>query len=163
MALASLLLFGRWAWPGIFLGAFLANVTTAGTITTSPGIATGNTLEAVLGVLLINGFAGGRDVFARAEWIFRYVVLAALGATMVSATVGVTVLADVLVAVGEICSSAVQHAYGLEDCGQGCCRAHAARDRPSTWTIGRRRAPRVARSRDVSLDRGIRSGRRTSR
>lgn len=93
IALASLLLFGRWAWPGIFLGAFLANVTTAGTITTSLGIATGNTLEAVLGVLLINRFAGGRDVFARAERIFRYIVLAALGATMVSATVGVTVLA----------------------------------------------------------------------
>ncbi|MGQ0549118.1 MAG: MASE1 domain-containing protein [Armatimonadota bacterium] len=44
IALAALLLFGFRAWPGIFLGAFLANLTTAGTVATSLAIAGGGTL-----------------------------------------------------------------------------------------------------------------------
>src|SRR5579864_3401721 len=47
ISLAALLIFGVRVWPGIFLGAFLANLTTAGTVLTSLGIAAGNTLEGV--------------------------------------------------------------------------------------------------------------------
>ncbi|HWM75994.1 MAG TPA: MASE1 domain-containing protein, partial [Methylomirabilota bacterium] len=57
IALAALLLLGRRMWPGIFIGAFVANVTTAGSVATSLGIATGNTLEAVLGVYLVRRLA----------------------------------------------------------------------------------------------------------
>src|SRR5258706_10808874 len=42
IAIASFLLFGYRIWPAILLGAFVTNVTTAGTIVTSLGIATGN-------------------------------------------------------------------------------------------------------------------------
>ncbi len=35
IALAAVLVYGSRAWPGIFLGAFLANVTTAGSVSTS--------------------------------------------------------------------------------------------------------------------------------
>ena len=52
IAIAVLLLRGPRAWPGIFLGAFAANLTTAGTVWTSLGIAAGNTLEALLGARL---------------------------------------------------------------------------------------------------------------
>jgi len=65
IALASILLLGYGVWPGIFIGAFLANLTTAGTVGTSLGIATGNTLEALLGAYLVNRYANGRDAFDR--------------------------------------------------------------------------------------------------
>jgi PAS domain S-box-containing protein len=93
IALAALLLYGSYLWPAIFLGAFLVNVTTAGSVASSLGIATGNTLEALLGVWLIRRWAGGRDVFAHPRTFFTFAVLAGAGATAVSATVGVASLA----------------------------------------------------------------------
>src|SRR5438874_12827140 len=63
IALAVLLLLGYRAWPAIFVGAFLVNVTTAGNFATSFAIATGNTLEALAGAWLVNRFAGRRNVF----------------------------------------------------------------------------------------------------
>lgn len=92
IAIAAVLLIGPRIWPGIFLGAFFANLTTAGTVATSIGIATGNTLEALIGGYLVNRFANGRDAFDRAQSIFRFVLLAAILSTMVSATIGVTSL-----------------------------------------------------------------------
>src|SRR3989441_57487 len=83
---------GTRVWPGVFLGAFLANLTTAGTPATSLGIAAGNTLEALLGAYLVNKFAGGRDAFDQAQNIFRFVLLAAMISTTVSATMGVSTL-----------------------------------------------------------------------
>ena len=64
LALSAVLLFGYRVWSGIFLGAFVVNLTTAGSILTSVGIAAGNTLEAVLGAYLLTRFAGGRGVLA---------------------------------------------------------------------------------------------------
>src|ERR671912_3058913 len=61
ISLAACLLLGPWVWPAIFLGAFVVNVTTAGSMTTSLGIATGNTLEGLLGAFLINRYANGRQ------------------------------------------------------------------------------------------------------
>src|SRR6266498_4114386 len=45
IALAALLLRGYGMWPAVFIGAFVANITTAGSLGTSLGIAAGNTLE----------------------------------------------------------------------------------------------------------------------
>ena len=53
IALAAMLLFGYRMWPAIFVGAFLVNATTAGSVWTSLGIAAGNTLEGLLGVWLV--------------------------------------------------------------------------------------------------------------
>ena len=49
IALAALLLLGYQSWPSVFLGAFLVNVASLGKVAVSLGIATGNTLEAVVG------------------------------------------------------------------------------------------------------------------
>jgi integral membrane sensor domain MASE1 len=68
------------------------NVTTAGSVATSIGIATGNTLEAVVGAYLVNRFANGRDAFDRPEDVFKWALLAAMISTVVSATFGVTSL-----------------------------------------------------------------------
>jgi diguanylate cyclase (GGDEF)-like protein len=92
LALVAFLLLGYRVWPAIFAGAFVVNVTTAGTIGTSIGIATGNTLEGIVGAWLVIRFAGGRACLNRAEGVFRFTVLAALLSTMVSATFGVASL-----------------------------------------------------------------------
>ncbi len=92
IALAALLLFGYGAWPGIFFGAFLANLTTAGSVATSLGIATGNALEALIGARLLNKLAHGRAVFERARDVLKFALLAATLSTVVSATIGVTSL-----------------------------------------------------------------------
>ncbi|MBI3125973.1 MAG: PAS domain S-box protein [Candidatus Tectomicrobia bacterium] len=88
IALASLLLLGHRAWPGVFLGALLANATVDGALLPSFLIAMGNTLEALAGAALVNRFANGRDCFYRPQDTFRYAILAGMGATSISATVG---------------------------------------------------------------------------
>src|SRR3989441_7192007 len=91
--LAAVLLLGRGVWPAIFAGAFLVNLTTAGSVLSSLGIAAGNTLEALVGAFLVERFAGGVAAFERARDIFKFVALAGLVSTTVSATLGVTTLA----------------------------------------------------------------------
>jgi PAS domain S-box-containing protein len=93
IALAAVLLLGYRVWPGIWLGAFLVNITTAGTLATTVCIAAGNTLEALFGAWLVYRFANGPYAFQRARDILRFALSAAVLSTMVSATVGVTSLA----------------------------------------------------------------------
>jgi signal transduction histidine kinase/integral membrane sensor domain MASE1/ActR/RegA family two-component response regulator len=92
IALGALLLFGTRVWPAVFLGAFIVNVTTAGSAATSLGIATGNTLEALLGAYLVRRFAGGAAAFERAQDIFKLAALAAVGSTALGATIGLASL-----------------------------------------------------------------------
>src|SRR6516225_9559628 len=92
IALAALLLLGYRAWPAIFVGAFLVNVTTAGNIPTSFAIATGNTLEALVGAWLVNRFAGGPNAFDRPQGVFRFALAAAIS-TLISPAFGLTSLA----------------------------------------------------------------------
>src|SRR6184192_1412972 len=92
IALAALLLLGYRAWPAIFVGAFLVNVTTAGNFATSFAIATGNTLEALAGAWLVNRFAGGRNVFERPQGVFKFALAAAIS-TVISPVFGITSLA----------------------------------------------------------------------
>jgi integral membrane sensor domain MASE1 len=92
IALAVLLLIGPRVWPGVFVGAFAANVTTAGNLATSGAIAAGNTLEGLIGTYLVNRFAHGVSAFSSAAGIFRFVFLAAALCTTISATIGVTTL-----------------------------------------------------------------------
>jgi len=93
IALAALLQLGNRMWPAVFLGAFLATITTAGTMATSLGIATGNTLEAVAGAYLVTRHTGGRHPFARAQDVFKFTVLAGMVSPTASAMFGVTSLA----------------------------------------------------------------------
>jgi diguanylate cyclase (GGDEF)-like protein/PAS domain S-box-containing protein len=93
IALTAFLILGYRVWPGILAGAFLVNVTTAGSAATSIGIAVGNTLEGVVGCYLVSRFAGGLHAFQRARDIFKFAFLAGMVSTTVSATVGVTTLA----------------------------------------------------------------------
>src|SRR5262245_44494042 len=94
IALAVLLIFGYQFWPGIVLGAFLANWSTS---THEPplvafGIAIGNTLEAVVGAWLLRQYAGFSNPLDRLRDVLALIGLAAGLSTTVSATIGVTSL-----------------------------------------------------------------------
>jgi len=91
-ALAIVLLRGYRVWPAIFLAAFMANVTTAGSIYTGAAIAAGNSLEALIGALLINVWSGGGDTFATPVNVAKFALVCLAAATPASATVGVGAL-----------------------------------------------------------------------
>src|SRR5438132_12444223 len=93
IALAAFILLGNQVWPGILLGAFFVNVTTSGSVPAWVAVAVGSTLEGLIGAQLVNRFAHGRQVFNRAEDIFKFAVLAGLLSTMLGATFGATSLA----------------------------------------------------------------------
>ncbi|MFI5169815.1 MAG: MASE1 domain-containing protein [Vicinamibacterales bacterium] len=92
IALAAILARGTGFWPVIFLGAFLVNITTAGSTLACLGIAAGNTLEGVMGAHLVARYAGGRQAFERVPDVFRFAALAAVASTAVAATIGMTCL-----------------------------------------------------------------------
>jgi serine phosphatase RsbU (regulator of sigma subunit) len=92
IALVALVLGGRRLWPGVALGAFLANVTTDVPVYTTLGITIGNTLEAVVGATLLKRF-GFRPALERLRDLFVLVVLAGMLSTSISATIGVASLA----------------------------------------------------------------------
>jgi PAS domain S-box-containing protein len=92
IALVAFLLLGHRVWPAILLGAFVVNITTAGSVATSIGIATGNSLEGLVGAYLVRRFAHGPHAFDHARDVFRFAVLAGLVSTTVGATFGVTSL-----------------------------------------------------------------------
>ena len=98
IAFAAVLWLGSRVWPGVAVGAFLANVETflrnqaadPGTIlATSAVISVGNTLEAVGGAYLLRRVAGSSGLFDRALDVFKFVA-AALVACVVSASIGAT-------------------------------------------------------------------------
>ncbi len=91
-ALAALLLRGYRLWPGVFLGALIVNVLTGAPLPAALGIATGNTLEAVLGVYALRRIPGFQPSLRRLIDVVGVILLAGATATMVSATIGVASL-----------------------------------------------------------------------
>src|SRR3981189_2408892 len=74
-ALAALVLWGYRAWPAIFIAAMIANATTIGSIGTAISIATGNSLEALVGAALINVWSNGRDTFSTSNSVAKFTVI----------------------------------------------------------------------------------------
>ena len=88
IALAAFLIHGDPIWPGIFLGSFAVNLSTSGRPLMSIGIATGNTIAAVVGARLMNRFNEGRQDFERPGDVWRFFVFGGLIGTAVAATLG---------------------------------------------------------------------------
>ena len=92
LALAALLLLGNRVWPGIFLGAFVANITTHEPFAAALAIAAGNTLEAVIAASLIRRYVGTPLSRSWLRCTLGVVVFGAIASTIVSATIGVATL-----------------------------------------------------------------------
>ncbi|MDH2354170.1 MASE1 domain-containing protein [Bradyrhizobium sp. SSUT18] len=93
VALAAVLLRGYWTWPAIFIAAMIANATTAGSVATAIAIATGNTLEAIVGAYLVNRWSSGCNTFSRPDSVAKFALICIVIATPISASIGLTSLA----------------------------------------------------------------------
>ncbi len=91
IAQAALLLWGVRLWPGVWAGAFLANALTDAPLWTAGAIATGNTLEAVALVWLLDR-TQFHPALSRVNDATRFVLYGAVVVTTISATIGVSTL-----------------------------------------------------------------------
>ncbi len=101
IALAAVLLLGRRAWPGVWIGAFLANLwdyfgqrqgfPLATHFLVSSSIATGSTLQALLGASLLRRGREEGWSLASAREVFRFFVIGLL-MCLVAASIGVGTL-----------------------------------------------------------------------
>jgi integral membrane sensor domain MASE1 len=92
VALAAVMLLGVRVWPGVWLGALLANSTTTVSLAVAATIATGNTLEALLAAWLCRRLLPREDVpFRHVNEAFVFAAVAGV-ASIVAATVGGTSL-----------------------------------------------------------------------
>ena len=92
IALAALLLFGPRFWPAVAAGAFIVNYSTGIPLVSGVGIAAGNTLAALAGLQLVRRFIGNAAPLDSVRSLLVLLGSGALLATVVSATVGVSVL-----------------------------------------------------------------------
>ena len=96
IALAACLIFGFRIWPGIFLGAFSANIlvlaaapfSSLSALAVSCCTASGNTLEALVGAYLVKRFISGSLPFDRTQDALRFMMLGAFTSPVISATIG---------------------------------------------------------------------------
>jgi len=103
ISLAALVYYGRGLWPGVAVGALAVNLWNGALPWVAAGIATGNTLEAFVGALLVERTAQPKLPLRRLGDVIAFLVLAAGVATAISATVGVASLAlGNMVAEGEL-------------------------------------------------------------
>jgi signal transduction histidine kinase len=93
LALAALLLYGPRLWPGIFVGALVLNFVETG-LSWLPflGIAAGNTLESLVGALLLTRACDFRPDFGRPRDVAAFLLIGVVGCTMISPTLGVSSL-----------------------------------------------------------------------
>jgi signal transduction histidine kinase len=88
IALVSLLIYGYRLWPGVTLGAFIINLLTGASVPVALGIATGNTLEALIAVFLLTHVVHFDLRIARLRDAIGFSAVA-LFAPLVSALLGV--------------------------------------------------------------------------
>jgi signal transduction histidine kinase len=92
IALAAILLWGYRVSPGIAAGAFLVNFWSPVPHNAAVGLAVGNTLAAVTGAFLLHRIPGFHSSLSRLRDVLGLIIFAAMGSTMVSASIGVAVL-----------------------------------------------------------------------
>ncbi len=91
IAIAALLLFGVSRWPGITLGVLLGSLLTGAPFNLALGMSMGNTLEALLGVYILQRFVNFHHAMDRVQDVIGLVVVA-IFSTMISATAGTSTL-----------------------------------------------------------------------
>jgi signal transduction histidine kinase/integral membrane sensor domain MASE1 len=92
ISLAALLLGGYRFWPGIALGAFVANWGVGAPIPVAVAIGAGNTLEAIAGAYLVRRMGRFRRSLGDVRVVLALIALAAIASTAISTTVGVSSL-----------------------------------------------------------------------
>ena len=93
ISLAALLLWGPRLWPAVWVGALIANAAMNAPIWTAAVVATGNTLEAVFATWVLRRSFQFDARLQRVRDVLTFILVAAAGSTIISATVGVGTLA----------------------------------------------------------------------
>jgi signal transduction histidine kinase/integral membrane sensor domain MASE1 len=93
ISLAALLLWGPRLWPAVWVGALIANAAMNAPIWTAAVVATGNTLEAVVATWVLRRSFQFDARLQRVRDVLTFILVAAAGSTIISATVGVGTLA----------------------------------------------------------------------
>jgi signal transduction histidine kinase/CheY-like chemotaxis protein len=88
LALAAVWLGGLRLLPGIFLGAFVVNLTALGSAPLAALIATGNMLPSLIATLALRAMLRRQSQAGELKRVLMFIAVAVLGATMASATVG---------------------------------------------------------------------------
>ena len=138
IALAALVFWGYRMWPGIALGALLANSWTGIPFYSTLGITIGNTGEALVGAFLLREVADFRPSMERVRDVIALLVFGGILSTMVSATIGVASL----LAAGDVSSDGLWTAWRtwwLGDAGGDLLVAPAIMVAITHWPY--RRAP----------------------
>jgi len=91
IAIAALLLLGTRAWPGVFVGAVVANLLSGASVPVALGIGVGNTLEALVCAYIATRITDFSTTLENARSVMMLILGALAGAT-VSASVGVASL-----------------------------------------------------------------------
>lgn len=86
IALAAMLLLGNRAWPGIWVGAALANYTVNSSLFLAATMGAGNTLEALAGAALARRYVGIPRRFERAREVVLFVAVAAASSAIAATT-----------------------------------------------------------------------------
>jgi serine phosphatase RsbU (regulator of sigma subunit)/anti-sigma regulatory factor (Ser/Thr protein kinase) len=137
IALAAVVLWGYRVWPGVALGALLANSWTGIPIYAVAAISMGNTFEALAGAYLLRRI-GFRPSLERVRDVLALVGLAGVVSTTISATIGVgALLAASEISAGEIGS--VWRTWWLGDLGGDLVVAPVLLVAATHWPF--RRAP----------------------
>jgi signal transduction histidine kinase len=89
ISLSALLLFGKRLWPAIFAAAFAVNYFSGAPLPAAFSIGVGNTLEAVLGVYLLNRFGFDKTI-RRVKDALLLIFTGAIFSTLFSAFIGST-------------------------------------------------------------------------
>jgi len=87
LAVAAVVLWGARCWPGLWLGAALANFSVNLSLPAALAMATGNALEALCAGLFAASLFGRGEALRRPEDVFLFALLAA-AASAIAATVG---------------------------------------------------------------------------
>jgi PAS domain S-box-containing protein len=88
IAFAALVLLGYRYWPGVAIGAFLANAATPIPLEAALAIAAGNTLEGLLAAHLLRRVAGARPQLEEPRQIRALILLAAPAGALAAALIG---------------------------------------------------------------------------
>jgi PAS domain S-box-containing protein len=92
LAFAALVLLGLRTWPGVTIGAFLANAMTPVPLAAAATIALGNTAEALLAAFILRRAAGSRPQLEEPRHVRRLLFVAAPLGALTAALIGVATL-----------------------------------------------------------------------
>jgi signal transduction histidine kinase len=92
ISLAALLIFGYRVWPGIFIGATVANILAAAPVAVALGIGVGNTAEALVAAYLLRRIPNFNIALESVRDAVGLIVLAGVLSTLISASIGVASL-----------------------------------------------------------------------